>query len=112
MRFLVDAQLPPALAGWLVKSGHDSIPLVAVGLRDANDAAIWEFAKRNDRIIVTKDDDFADRAVNARLGPQVLWLRIGNCTNDVLFAWLEPLLPQILAKLAEGSRLVEVIRIR
>ena len=40
----------------------------------------------------------------------MVWLRIGNCTNGVLFAWLEPLLPAITRRLAAGERLVEVRR--
>jgi predicted nuclease of predicted toxin-antitoxin system len=67
MRFLVDAQLPPALARWLGEHGHSA-------------------------------------------APAVVWLRIGNCTNRVLFAWLEPLLPEIARQLESGQRLVEVRR--
>ena len=40
--------------------------------------------------------------------PPVIWLRIGNCTNRVLFAWLEPRWPRILQLLNDGQRLIEV----
>jgi len=42
------------------------------------------------------------------MAPAVVWLRIGNCTNRVLFAWLEPWLPEIQKRLSEGEKLIEV----
>lgn len=59
MRFLVDAQLPPALARFLEGQGHEARAVRELGLRDADDTAIWTFAERDGRIIVTKDEDFA-----------------------------------------------------
>lgn len=43
-------------------------------------------------------------------GPPIVWLRIGNCTNRSLFAWLEPLLPEIVRQLESGQRIVEIKR--
>lgn len=110
MKFLVDAQLPPALADWLVQHGHEAKAVRDLGLRDASDAAIWMLASQEGWIIVTKDDDFADRVMQSKIGPSVVWLRIGNCLNRVLFDWLEPLLMEILKELAAGHRLVEVCK--
>ena len=61
-------------------------------------------------VVVTKDEDFAERSLRAVTGPQVLWLRIGNSTNRVLFAWLEPLLTAAVQNLQSGHRLVELQR--
>jgi predicted nuclease of predicted toxin-antitoxin system len=79
-----------------------------LGLREAKDTALWNRALQDQWIIVTKDEDFAARATHAETSPQIVWLRIGNCTNRVLFAWLDSLLPGILEGLAAGNRLVEV----
>lgn len=57
-----------------------------------------------------QDDDFVERSLDSTDGPSIVWLRIGNCTNRVLFAWLEPLLPEILRQLESGHRIVEVRR--
>ncbi len=62
--------------------------------------------------MVTKDEDFVGRCIAASAAPAVVWLRIGNCTNRVLFAWLEPLLPGVVERLTTGARLVEVRRER
>lgn len=110
MRFLVDAQLPPALAQWLKERGHDAVAARDAGLRTAKDSAVWAYALQAASVVVTKDEDFAVRVLQAGSGPQVVWLRIGNCTNPTLFAWLEPLLPGIIQRLQAGDRLVEVKR--
>ena len=111
MRFLVDAQLPPALARFLEEHGHESKAAREVGLREAEDTAIWSFAQAAGWVVVTKDEDFAERVLQSSSGQQVLWLRIGNSTNRVLFQWLEPLLPAALRDLQSGHRLVELQRL-
>jgi predicted nuclease of predicted toxin-antitoxin system len=57
MRFLVDAQLPPALAAWIRQRGHEAQAVRELGLRDAEDEEIWTHAIELDAIIVTKDAD-------------------------------------------------------
>jgi predicted nuclease of predicted toxin-antitoxin system len=37
VKFLVDAQLPSALAGWLREVGHEAAHVEDVGLREADD---------------------------------------------------------------------------
>ena len=78
MRFLVDAQLPPALARWLAKQGHQAVHVDDVRLREATDDDIWEYAARTAAVIVSKDEDFALRVQLARAGPAVIWVRLGN----------------------------------
>lgn len=108
MRFLVDAQLPPGLAQYLEQHGHEAMAVRDAGLREATDAAIWSFAIAGDWVVITKDEDFAERALQAQNGPPILWLRIGNSTNRVLIAWLEPLLPFAITELEAGQRLIEL----
>ena len=110
MRFLVDAQLPPGLARFLESHGHESKAARETGLREADDVAIWDFAQAGGWVVVTKDEDFAERSLRSMTGPQVLWLRIGNSTNRVLFAWLQPLLGAAVQDLQTGHRLVELRR--
>ena len=54
---------------------------------------------------MTKDEDFPERSPAP---PQILWLRIGNCSNRALFAWFRPLWPDIERRLLAGDRIVEV----
>lgn len=109
MKFLVDAQLPPALACWLREAGHEAGHVEDVGLREANDGAIWAHALQTGAIIVTKDEDFAARSIQVATAPFIVWLRVGNTTNRALRAWIEPRLPGIAQLIAQDSRMVEVI---
>lgn len=109
MRFLMDAQLPPALARWLVERGHTAEHVVDLGMASADDRALWDYAVTNSAVIVTKDEDFAIRRALAPTGPAVLWVRRGNTTRRALLAWFEPLLPAVLAAFERGEALVEIV---
>ena len=109
VKFLVDAQLPPALALWLREAGYEAEHVESIELLHASDSVIWAQALRDGLVIVTKDEDFAARSAQAARAPVIVWLRVGNATNVVLRAWFEPRLPGIVTFLQGGSRLVEVI---
>jgi len=108
VKFLVDAQFPPALAQWLAEAGCEAQAVREIGLRDADDGAIWRHAEASGSIIVTKDEDFAQRVHATENGPSVVWLRVGNTSNAALRAWLVPRVPQIVALIGQGTRLVEI----
>jgi predicted nuclease of predicted toxin-antitoxin system len=108
IRFLVDAQLPPGLADRLVLRGYPAEHVNRIGLGVASDSAIWEHAARVRATLATKDEDFVDLALRDRAGPQVLWIRMGNISNDVLWRMLDPRLDEIVEALNAGERIVEV----
>ena len=107
MRFLVDTQLPQALAGWLREQGHEAEHVLEIGLAQGKDTLIWRHAQECGAVIMTKDEDFAEWVIRGRPGPAVVWLRLGNCSNRTLHGWLEPLLPAIVRQLEQGDRLIE-----
>ena len=109
MRFLVDAQLPPALARFLRNAGYTCEHVAEVGLLDADDEPIWKYADSQGAVIVTKDEDFATRKTLRPSGPQVVWLRVRNCSNRILLQWFQPLLPDVVDRLQHGEGLIEVI---
>jgi predicted nuclease of predicted toxin-antitoxin system len=104
MRFLVDAQLPPGLAGWLRARGHEAqhVSEALGGL--ATDTALAEAAVASGAVIVSKDSDFID--LTDAGGPRLLWVRFGNVTNTALFAQLEERWADIEADLAAGAVVV------
>jgi predicted nuclease of predicted toxin-antitoxin system len=81
MRFLVDAQLPPALARWLTERGHEASHVVDHQLAAAKDIEIWRFATALGAIVVTKDEDFVYLHRGRSTGPAVVWVRVGNTTR-------------------------------
>ncbi|MGC2224174.1 MAG: DUF5615 family PIN-like protein [Methylocella sp.] len=90
MRFLVDAQLPPALSRYLAAGGHEAEHVADIELGGAKDQAIWEYAARVGAVIVSKDEDFP------------------NTRKRELLLWFEPLLPRIIEALERGERLIEI----
>lgn len=108
MNFLIDAQLPPSLAGVLIAAGHRALHVRDVGLRDASDQRIWDYALRERAVVLSKDEDFAQRRLHTASGPTIVWLRVGNVTTDALRLWLTPLLPQIERMIAAGEGVIEL----
>jgi uncharacterized protein DUF5615 len=60
-RPLVDAQRPPSLARWIASQGHEAIHVFDIAMHTAGDAAVCAYAATEDRILITKDEDFVDR---------------------------------------------------
>ena len=108
MKFLVDAQLPPALARWLREAGHEAQAVREVNLREAEDGDIWNHALASGVVIITKDEDFPQRAQQAKTCPVIVWLCIGNTSNRALREWFMPQLPQILEWIEQGVRVLEI----
>jgi len=109
VKFLIDAQLPLALAKFLRASGYDALHVHDLGLADSEDPPIWKRAIRLDEIIITKDEDFVVRRILSIKGPVVVWLRVGNCSNAALLAWFAPVWNSIHSKLQAGEILIEVV---
>lgn len=110
MRLWVDAQFSPAIARWITDQFDEveAIPIRHLGLRDAEDAEIFEAARRADAVVMTKDSDFVQ--LQDRLGapPQVLWVTCGNTSNARLQEIFATLLLAALTLLRAGEDLVEI----
>ena len=84
VKLLFDQNLSPKLVKRLADLYPNSEHLDLLGLGTADDILVWEYAKHNDFVVVTKDADFADLSVLRGFPPKVVWLRRGNCsTNDI-----------------------------
>ncbi len=108
MRFLVDAQLPPALAAWPREAGHKAEAARDIGLLKADDSEIWQYALETGAVTITKDEDFSVRAQSPAHGPAIVWLRTGNTSNRVLRDKFMPRLDEVIALLVTGAMLVEL----
>jgi predicted nuclease of predicted toxin-antitoxin system len=75
VRFLVDAQLPPALALLLDEHGHVAEHVIDIGRADLPDREPWRYALEHQAVIVTKDEDFANTLVTGVDAPAVVWIR-------------------------------------
>ena len=109
MRFIIDAQLPPALARWLTSQGYEAPHVFDVGLAEAPDAVIWRRATENAAVVVSKDDDFALRTQMGTAGPAVVWVRYGNVRRVELIRRFAAAWPGIVDALGRGETLVELL---
>lgn len=94
MKFIVDNQLPLLLAIHLRQWGHDCKPVPDVGLDEVDDAAVWASAIREDRVVVSKDEDFV--YLSTRPG------------NSALLAAFDRVRNELIQALESGRRIVEV----
>lgn len=106
MNFLLDAQLPPALCGWLRERGHQAVHVFEIDMVAASDTEIAARAEADGAVLVSKDEDFVTLRLPDRFA--FVWLRCGNATNRALAAWLEVRWGQVEALLMLRERFVEV----
>jgi predicted nuclease of predicted toxin-antitoxin system len=108
VNFLVDAQLPPALARWMTGQGHQATHVFDLGFHSADDPVIWERACNEQAVIVSKDEDFVDYWLLSNEPVPLVWIRKGNCSNSALLAWLEPLWSDVVQRLEQGEKFIEL----
>jgi predicted nuclease of predicted toxin-antitoxin system len=108
LRFLVDAQLPPALARRIEALGHSAQHVADCGLAATQDDAIRNYAASTAAVIVTKDEDFAIRRLLRGEGPAVVWLRVGNTRRAALLRRIDADFSAIVSALERGETLVEI----
>ena len=82
MKLLFDHNLSPRLVGRLAEVFPGSTHVAFEGLARASDKTVWDHARQNTYLIVTKDADFNDLSVLYGSPPKVVWIRSGNCTTS------------------------------
>lgn len=108
MKFILDANLPPSAARWLVGRGHEAWHVLDLALDGAEDGAIWDEALRRGAAIITKDQDFVDLARARQPAPPVVWLRTGNMLKRHQIDHLSRVWLRVLTQLSEGALIIEV----
>jgi len=72
--FLVDVNLPKHFSFFHA----DNFQFVIDINGKADDRDIWQYAKENDLVILTKDADFYDRCIIDINSPKVVYFKLGN----------------------------------
>ena len=101
--FLLDENLPALL------TFAPKLPIVSFSKAGKNptDSQIWEFARKEELVIVSKDADFSDRIIVRSPPPWVVHLRFGNLRKKDFHALLARVWPQI-ETLLKTHKLVNV----
>jgi predicted nuclease of predicted toxin-antitoxin system len=97
VKLLFDQNLSPKLVGQLADLFPASAHVQDVGLDQADDDVIWDYARQNGLAIVSKDEDYNLLGVVRGHPPKVLWLQLGNSTTTQVEAALRDRAADILA---------------
>nr|WP_068816827.1 DUF5615 family PIN-like protein [Phormidesmis priestleyi] len=101
--------ISPTIATWITNTfGITALALRSIGLRDAEDFEIFEAAKAQGVIFMTKDSDFVDLVDRLGAPPQIIWLPCRNTSNARLQEISIATLPETLRLLQAGEPLVEI----
>jgi len=112
MKFLVDAQLPRKLCKWLRDAGHDVVHTLDLPLGNATpDSVVLTIAMNEQRVVVTKDDDFVQSHLIVGRPEKLLLVSTGNIGNAELESLLRKNMSRIEATLQTGG-FVEISRLR
>jgi predicted nuclease of predicted toxin-antitoxin system len=108
MKLLFDQSLSFKLCRQLEDLFPGSMQVRLLGMEEASDQAIWQYARTNAFVIVSLDADFAEMA--SLLGPQpkVIWLRCGNQPTTVIEKLLRAHAEMIVAFGDDPSACLEI----
>lgn len=81
MKLLFDENLSPKLPNRMSDLFPNSLHVREVGMKATTDSVVWDYAKKNDLMIVSKDADMHDFSLVFGNPPKVIWLRLGNCST-------------------------------
>jgi predicted nuclease of predicted toxin-antitoxin system len=84
VNLLFDQNLSHRLCRMLADAFPNAQQVKLAKLERASDDEIWEFARRENFVIVTLDADFADLAALRGSPPKIVWLRCGNQPTTVV----------------------------
>jgi len=84
MKLLLDENLSRRIVPFLQAAFPGSTQIALLGLETASDSEIWQYAKDNCYVIVSRDSDFQERSLVAGHPPQVIWLKIPNRSKTVV----------------------------
>ncbi len=79
MKLLFDQNLSPVLINCLGDIYAGSNHVYNLNLDRVPDTEVWEYARKEGFLIVTKDADFSDICTLKGFPPKIIWIRRGNC---------------------------------
>ena len=95
MKLLFDQNISYRIVPKLSDCYPDSEQVRELGLTNAEDIDIWDYARKNNFVIVTFDADFFDIGIINGCPPKIIWLRTGNLTTNQIVDLLRKRLNQI-----------------
>ena len=88
MKLLLDENLLDRIINKVVGLYPNSKHVKTLRLTSTDDVLIWEYAKANSFVIVSKDSDFHHRSLVYGHPPKFIYLRIGNSPTSKIIQLL------------------------
>ena len=85
VKYLIDENLPLFFP---VRKAEEVIHVDQLPQIDL-DSDIWEYALKNEPVILTKDSDFYYRYLSSKEYPKVVWIRTGNLKKSQFNLFIE-----------------------
>jgi predicted nuclease of predicted toxin-antitoxin system len=86
----------------------EAVAVKTLRLRDSRDRGIFLSAREANAIILTKDRDLGDLAIQLGSPPQILWVTCGNTSNARLKTILTKAWPAAVSLLNGGEKIIEI----
>ena len=104
LKFIIDAQLPQKLSIFLNSKGYDTIHTLDLPDKNATtDKYIKEIANNENRVLITKDDDFLRSFLIEKKPLKLILIKTGNITNKALMEIFDKGLTVIISLMQEHS---------
>lgn len=111
MKLLFDQNISPKIVALMQSQFSGSKQVRQIGLENASDSEIFEYAKSYHFSIVTFDSDFVDLSVVKGTPPKIIWLRTGNLSTNSISSLLHKNVTNIQIFLdSEETGILEIIR--
>ncbi len=82
MKLLLDQNISSKIVGILQSDFQGSAHVKEFNLTQRSDTIIWEFAKQNNFVIVTRDADFFEIGLVQGYPPKIIWIQTDNPSKD------------------------------
>ena len=109
----LDMQLSPILAKWIQNNfGIKTFSSYELFINNEKDEVIFLNAKKKANVIlVSKDHDFVDMVDRLQPPPKLIWLTMGNCSNNQMKIILEKtLISAINELLSTPTTIIEITK--
>ena len=84
VKLLLDENVSERIVRQIADLFPGSAHVKSVGLKKADDRAIWDWAQQHGFTIVSKDTDFYQKVIVFGHPPKFIWLRVGNCQTSLI----------------------------
>jgi predicted nuclease of predicted toxin-antitoxin system len=110
MKLLLDENLSRRIVPFIQEGYPGSTQVALIGLEQADDKTIRQYAMDNDFVVVTKDADFYEMNLLYGPPPKIIWLKMGNQSKAATIKTLLDYQPAIeQALLQDDKAFIEIV---